>query len=56
MIMVVKNFISDHVQYSSLWTVDMALIRIQSNLDKEAVECVEIVVKGWCRAHEIMLG
>ena len=43
--MVFKNFISDHVQYSSLWTVDMALIRIQSNLDKEAVKCIEIVVK-----------
>jgi hypothetical protein len=51
MIMVVKNFISDHVQYSSLWTVDMALIRIQSNPDKEAVKCIEIVVKEGSVGH-----
>jgi hypothetical protein len=30
-------------QYSSLWTVDMALIRIQSTSDKEAVECNTLV-------------
>jgi hypothetical protein len=43
MIMVVKNFISDHVQYSSLWSLDMALIRIQNNSDKEALECNTLV-------------